>query len=271
MAGPDLLPIDGPTPASAPHERVASWQIGGAAAFLAICGLVAGGLGWATAAALRLEGEQLAEHAEARASRADAPGPVAAGQLRRAAAGGGGRPAVQPLQRRLRRAAGLRQPRRGPAAGRRRRAVAAAERRPARLDAAALPARRRLRLGVAAGAVRQPLARPAEPAHPDDAGQRHAGADGPARRAEAQPQAGRTDRRRARARAARHPRRQDRPPAAPGRTSQTTATPTTWAIRPTTSTCASRPHSSSTRPRRPQRFDRSVADEQRHEATAKTG
>jgi len=33
---------------------------GGAAAFVVICALVAGGLGWATAAALRLEGEQLA-------------------------------------------------------------------------------------------------------------------------------------------------------------------------------------------------------------------
>ena len=40
-------------------------KFGGAAAFVAISGLVAGGLGWATAAALRLEGEQLAEHAEA--------------------------------------------------------------------------------------------------------------------------------------------------------------------------------------------------------------
>ncbi len=37
---------------------------GGAAAFVVICGLVAGGLGWATAAALRLEGEQLAARAE---------------------------------------------------------------------------------------------------------------------------------------------------------------------------------------------------------------
>lgn len=40
-------------------------KFGSAAAFLAICGLVAGGLGWATAAALRLEDEQLAEHARA--------------------------------------------------------------------------------------------------------------------------------------------------------------------------------------------------------------
>ncbi len=40
-------------------------KFGGAAAFLAICGLVAGGLGWATAAALRLESEQRAEHARA--------------------------------------------------------------------------------------------------------------------------------------------------------------------------------------------------------------
>jgi signal transduction histidine kinase len=38
---------------------------GGGVAFVAICGLVAGGLGWATAAALRLEGEQLAGRAEA--------------------------------------------------------------------------------------------------------------------------------------------------------------------------------------------------------------
>lgn len=37
---------------------------GGAAAFVVIFGLVAGGLGWATAAALRLEGEQLAARAE---------------------------------------------------------------------------------------------------------------------------------------------------------------------------------------------------------------
>ena len=37
---------------------------GGAAAFVVICGLVAGGLGWVTAAALRLEDEQLAAHAE---------------------------------------------------------------------------------------------------------------------------------------------------------------------------------------------------------------
>ncbi|HVS37441.1 MAG TPA: hypothetical protein VMS17_17900, partial [Gemmataceae bacterium] len=40
-------------------------KFGGAAAFLVICGLVAGGLGWATAAALRLENEQLTEHADA--------------------------------------------------------------------------------------------------------------------------------------------------------------------------------------------------------------
>lgn len=40
-------------------------KFGGGVAFVAICGLVAGGLGWATAAALRLESEQLAEHAEA--------------------------------------------------------------------------------------------------------------------------------------------------------------------------------------------------------------
>ena len=40
-------------------------KFGGAAAFVAICGLVAGGLGWATAAALRLEGEQQIEHARA--------------------------------------------------------------------------------------------------------------------------------------------------------------------------------------------------------------
>ena len=40
-------------------------KCGGAAAFVVICALVAGGLGWATAAALRLEGEQLAERAEA--------------------------------------------------------------------------------------------------------------------------------------------------------------------------------------------------------------
>jgi signal transduction histidine kinase len=40
-------------------------KFGGVIAFTAICGLVAGGLGWATAAAVRLEGEQLAEHAEA--------------------------------------------------------------------------------------------------------------------------------------------------------------------------------------------------------------
>jgi signal transduction histidine kinase len=38
---------------------------GGLAAFLIIAGLVAGGLGWATAAALRLEGEQRAQRAEA--------------------------------------------------------------------------------------------------------------------------------------------------------------------------------------------------------------
>ena len=129
--------------------------------------------------------------------RPDAPGPVAAGQLCRPAGGRRGRPALQPLQRRLRRPSGLRQPRRGPAAGRRRRAVAAAQRRPARLDAAPLPARRLLRLGVAAGAVRQPGARLAKSAHSDTAGQRHAGADGPSRRVEALPQAGRTDRHRA--------------------------------------------------------------------------
>ena len=163
MAGPDLQPIDATTSQRATHV-MKEWfrgKFGGAAAFVAICGLVAGGLGWATAAALRLEGEQLAEHAEAERADASPPGPVAAGQLRRAAAGRGRRPAVQPLQRRLRRPAGLRQPRRRPAAGGGRRAVAAAERRPARLDAAALPARRRLRLGVAAGAVGQHLARPA--------------------------------------------------------------------------------------------------------------
>jgi signal transduction histidine kinase len=40
-------------------------KFGGVIAFTAICGLVAGGLGWATAAAVRLEGEQLAEHADA--------------------------------------------------------------------------------------------------------------------------------------------------------------------------------------------------------------
>ena len=39
-------------------------KFGGGLAFLAICALVAGGLGWATAAALRLEDEQLAEHAQ---------------------------------------------------------------------------------------------------------------------------------------------------------------------------------------------------------------
>src|SRR5437660_10357216 len=38
---------------------------GGLAAFLIIASLVAGGLGWATAAALRLEQEQLAQRAEA--------------------------------------------------------------------------------------------------------------------------------------------------------------------------------------------------------------
>ncbi len=37
---------------------------GGLIAFAAVCALVAGGLGWATAAAIRLEGEQLAERAE---------------------------------------------------------------------------------------------------------------------------------------------------------------------------------------------------------------
>src|SRR6185312_7752189 len=36
----------------------------GFAGFVMIAGLVAGGLGWATAAALRLEGEQLAQRAE---------------------------------------------------------------------------------------------------------------------------------------------------------------------------------------------------------------
>jgi signal transduction histidine kinase len=40
-------------------------KFGGVIAFTAICGLVAGGLGWATAAAVRLEGEQLIEHADA--------------------------------------------------------------------------------------------------------------------------------------------------------------------------------------------------------------
>ena len=40
-------------------------KFGGVIAFTAICALVAGGLGWATAAAIRLEGEQLTEHAEA--------------------------------------------------------------------------------------------------------------------------------------------------------------------------------------------------------------
>jgi signal transduction histidine kinase len=40
-------------------------KIGGLAAFAAIAGLVAGGLGWATRAALRLEGEQLQRRAEA--------------------------------------------------------------------------------------------------------------------------------------------------------------------------------------------------------------
>ncbi len=40
-------------------------KFGGVIAFTAICALVAGGLGWATAAAVRLEGEQLAEHADA--------------------------------------------------------------------------------------------------------------------------------------------------------------------------------------------------------------
>jgi signal transduction histidine kinase len=40
-------------------------KFGGVIAFTAICALVAGGLGWATAAAIRLEGEQLREHAEA--------------------------------------------------------------------------------------------------------------------------------------------------------------------------------------------------------------
>jgi signal transduction histidine kinase len=40
-------------------------KCGGVIAFALISALVAGGLGWATAAAIRLEGEQLAEHADA--------------------------------------------------------------------------------------------------------------------------------------------------------------------------------------------------------------
>src|SRR5438874_2078809 len=40
-------------------------KCGGLAAFLLIAGLVAGGLGWATAAALRLEREQTVQRAEA--------------------------------------------------------------------------------------------------------------------------------------------------------------------------------------------------------------
>src|SRR5260370_39994975 len=40
-------------------------KVGGLAAFVMIAALVAGGLGWATAAALRLEREQLAQRAEA--------------------------------------------------------------------------------------------------------------------------------------------------------------------------------------------------------------
>ena len=40
-------------------------KCGGSLVFLAVAALVAGGLGWATVAALRLESEQIAERAEA--------------------------------------------------------------------------------------------------------------------------------------------------------------------------------------------------------------
>src|SRR6266496_4290559 len=40
-------------------------KCGGLAVFVAVAVLVAGGLGWATVAALRIENEQIAEHAQA--------------------------------------------------------------------------------------------------------------------------------------------------------------------------------------------------------------
>ena len=175
-------------------------KFGGVIAFTAICALVAGGLGWATFAAVRLEDQQLREHAEAeRADRMRLALWRLDSYVAPLIAVEDGRP-FNHYTRRLRRPAGLRQSRRAPTGGSGRRAVAAADRRPARLDAAPLSAGRRVRLGIAASAVRQPVACLAKSAHPADVGQRHADPDAIAWRVETLPQAGCSDRGRARAR-----------------------------------------------------------------------
>ncbi len=134
-------------------------KLGALGMFLLVATLVAGGLGWVTADALRLELEQQQARADAEITqklhvalwRLD-------GRVAPALAVEDSRPyshysAVFVPTVALRRRQRL-------AARQRHRAVAAASGRPARMDAPALPGRRGIGLGIAAGALRRPAPPP---------------------------------------------------------------------------------------------------------------